>query len=166
MAFVSSLGPSRVNRLFRYTILISSASAIGPLLASFIVQYSRGGWVDYVWVCAALAGANTAAIYLLYPESNFNRPEESPHPISTPGMHLAKVETEKGETVRTEAMSRHCVSVVEKPWMSIWKTVISVDRDVNMLEVFVRPIIMLFRPSVLLAVFIYGTSLASQIIMM
>lgn len=81
-------------------------------------------------------------------------------------MQLAEDGTEKGEIVRTETVSWHRVSVVEKPWMSIWKTFITVDHDVKILDVFIRPIVMLFRPSVLLAVFIYGTSLASQIILM
>ncbi|KAF2496528.1 MFS transporter [Lophium mytilinum] len=143
-----------------YTILVSSATAIGPLVASFIVQYSRGGWVDYVWVCAALAGANTVAIYFLYPESNFNRPKEPLHRVSVTGEDADKV-----QVVKTETISRHRVSVVSKSWFSIWTSVFTINREINILEVALRPLKMLLRPSVLLATFIYGTSLASQIIL-
>ncbi|KAF2801514.1 MFS transporter [Mytilinidion resinicola] len=172
--FVSAAGesivPSIVSDIFflhehaammsGYTILVSSSTAIGPLIASFIVQYSRGGWVDYVWVCAALAGVNTVGIYFLYPESNFNRPEESLHHVS-----VTSGDDEKVQVVRTETISRHRVSVVPKPWLSIWTSVFTIDPEINILKVAFRPLKMLLRPSVLLATFIYGTSLASQIIL-
>ncbi|KAH7357401.1 putative MFS transporter [Pyrenochaeta sp. MPI-SDFR-AT-0127] len=155
----------RAAMMSAYTILASSATAIGPLLASFIIEYSRGGWVDYAWVCAALAGANTVAIYLLYPESNFNRVEVPMHEISTLEIQLRDNDAAKGITLRTETMSEHQVSVVEKPWTSIWTAFVTVDEHAKILEVFIRPLMMLFKPSVFLAVYIYGTSLAAQIIL-
>ena len=68
-------------QVISYTILVSSATSISPLLASFIVENSHGGWVDYMCVCTALAGANTPAIYLVYPESNFGRPADAVHQV-------------------------------------------------------------------------------------
>jgi hypothetical protein len=151
----------------RYTLLIAGATAVGPLVASFIVQYSRGGWVDYMWVCAALAGANTLAIFLFYPESNFNRPEE-PRPTNVEPADQDSVgsDIQKTETVRTETTSHYRVSVVPKSWLSIWSSFITVDHTVNGFQVWWRPLTMFTKPCVLLAVFIYGTSLAAQIILM
>jgi hypothetical protein len=114
-----------------------------------------------MWVCAALAGANTLAIYLLYPESTFKRPEHHPPPASP-----AESGSEKPEMARVETISQHRVSVVHKPWRSIWKTLFSFNDEVKVTELFFRPLAMLLKPAVMLAVFIYGTSLASQVILM
>tara|TARA_R110002003_G_scaffold502_11_gene20124 strand:- start:10033 stop:10479 length:447 start_codon:yes stop_codon:yes gene_type:complete len=148
--------------------MISSATAIGPLLASFIIEYSSGGWRDYIWVCAALAGANLVAIYLLYPESNFSRPEIHVHHVPLASTWSAEPEGGKRDMMQIEDASRHHVSVVKKPWRSIWKpsAIITINHEVSLLEVSILPIKLLLRPSVLLAVYIYGTSLASQVILM
>jgi hypothetical protein len=114
-----------------------------------------------MWVCAALAGANTLAIYLLYPESTFQRLEQQLQP-ATP----ADGDSEKQETARVETISSHRVRVVQVPWRLIWTTFFSIDHEVKVTELFLRPLAMLFKPAVMLAVFIYGTSLASQIILM
>jgi hypothetical protein len=114
-----------------------------------------------MWVCAALAGANTLAIYLLYPESTFQRSEQQLQP-ATP----ADGDSEKQETARVETLSSHRVRVVHVPWRSIWTTFFSIDHEVKVTELFLRPLAMLFKPAVMLAVFIYGTSLASQVILM
>jgi ABC-type microcin C transport system permease subunit YejE len=156
-----------LTTFIRYTLLIAGATAVGPLVASFIVQYSQGGWVDYMWVCAALAGANTLAIFLFYPESNFNRPEEL-HPINMEPAAQDSVgsDIQKTETVMAERISRYRVSIVPKSWLSIWSSFITVNHTVNGFQVWWRPLIMFSKPCVLLAVFIYGTSLAAQIILM
>lgn len=149
-----------------YTILIAGATAIGPLTASFIVQYSSGTWVDYMWVCVALAGINLVAIFLAYPESNFDR--LAPRTLhTTPELELSGNNSDKkSQVVRTETSLRQAVVTVRKPWTSIWKTFITADDDVNLFRTFAQPFIMLFKPGVLLVIFLYGTSLAAQIILM
>jgi hypothetical protein len=42
----------------------------------------------------------------------------------------------------------------------------SINHEVRVTELLYRPLAMLFKPAVMLAVFIYGTSLASQVILM
>lgn len=159
-----------------YTVLISGATAIGPLIASFIVQYSPGGWRDYIWVCAALAGANLFAIFFLYPESNFHRPETHQE-FSRPEVPVGRsqgndVESEKSQAGiednirRVDTLSRHRVDVVKKPWMSIWTTFITVDEKISLMSAFTGPLVMLAKPAVLLATFLYGIALASQVIIM
>ncbi|KAH7083974.1 MFS transporter [Paraphoma chrysanthemicola] len=157
----------RAAMMSGYTILISSATAIGPLVASYIIEYSPGGWRDYVWVCAALAGANFVAIYLCYPESNFNRPEIHVTQVPISIAASAHMENGKGDMTQIEDASRHYVSVVKKPWGSIWKAsaIITINEDASFLKLSMLPVKMLLRPSVLLAVYIYGTSLASQVIL-
>jgi hypothetical protein len=114
-----------------------------------------------MWVCAALAGANTLAIYLLYPESTFERPEQHLPPASS-----AASDPEKSAIRRVETTSWYRVSVVPKSWRSIWTPLFSIDHEVRVTELLFRPLVMLFKPAVMLAVFIYGTSLASQVILM
>lgn len=162
----SSFGESLANTDKRYTLLIASATAIGPLLASFITQYSPGSWRDYVWVCAALAGANALAIYLVYPESNYQREEVTPNHISLLTERYTEHSSESGDMVRMNTNSWHYVKVVKKPWAKIWSSFIIVDHNVNLLVAFWRPVQMLLRPAVLFAIFVYGTHLAAQIILM
>jgi hypothetical protein len=114
-----------------------------------------------MWVCAALAGANTLAIYLLYPESTFERPEHHLPPAGS-----ATSDSEKPAIRRVETNHWHGVSVVPKSWRSIWTSLSSINHEVRVTELFFRPLAMLFKPAVMLAVFIYGTSLASQVILM
>ncbi|KAJ8118507.1 hypothetical protein OPT61_g524 [Boeremia exigua] len=155
----------RATMMSGYTILIASATAIGPLVASFIVQYSSGTWVDYMWVCAALAGVNMVAIFFAYPESNFRRHESgSQHVAEMLASPQGRSDKDR-EVLRTEDVSRQTACVVRRPWTSIWKTCFTVDPSITLLEAFLQPLIILFKPSVLLAVYLYGTSLASQIIL-
>lgn len=130
------------------------------------MQYSSGGWVNYVWVCAALAGANLVAIYLFYPESNFIRPEPPSRAIEPSSPDGKDSLAEKATDVRTETISPHHVRVVTKPWLSIWTSLITVNHDAAFFEICLRPLQLLLKPSVLLAVFVYGTSLAAQVILM
>lgn len=130
------------------------------------MQYSPGNWVDYMWVCAALAGANLVAIYLLYPESNFVRSDVPPHTIRSDSHPRGDPEAEKVTTVRTETINRHYIKIVHRPWLSIWASIVTINHDTGLLEIFLRPLKMIVSPSILFAIFVYGTSLAAQIILM
>lgn len=150
----------------RYTLLIASATAIGPLIASFITQYSPGSWRDYVWVCAALAGANALAIYLVYPESNYDRGGVPTNHISELGAQRIEEAGGGMEIVPTNHVRCHHVDEVKKPWRTTLTSIITVNHNVHLLSVFWRPVLMLLRPAVLFAIFVYGTHLAAQIILM
>lgn len=146
----------------RYTILTSSATAIGPLIAAIILQYTTGNWRAYIWVCAALAGSNMLAIFVQYPESNFYRPIQHTQPEVTP----VKEGDEKEWVTRVDTISHHRVNVVPQPYTTIWTNFCTINHDTNTRELLSRPLKMLAKPAVLLAVYIYGTSLASQVILM
>lgn len=150
----------------RYTIFITTGSAIGPLIASLIVQYSTGTWRTYVWTCAALAGFNTIFLFLCFPESNFDRSEEQDTidievPVPRDGadksssMHIERSPTEE-----------RSLDVVPKPWTEIWRTLVTVDSRINFWRSLLRPFILIACPDILLTVFVYGTTLAAQIILM
>ncbi|KAJ5037142.1 hypothetical protein J3E74DRAFT_431473 [Bipolaris maydis] len=141
------------------------ATAIGPLVAAFIVQYSPGSWVDYVWVCAALAGANLVAIYLPCPESNFVRPGALSRSIQPDSHRGRDPEVEKETIFRTETTNRHYIDIVPKPWLSIWANIVTINHDTGFIAIFLRPLKMLLSPSVMFSIFVYGTSLAAQIIL-
>lgn len=170
------------SHYFSYTILVSGATAIGPLCASFIVQYSPGGWIDYIWVCMALAGANCVGVFLFYPESNFRRPPDNSMPAGLESVlyasELSKPRDEQhGDTQasdqvgagyaheHTSSQPNSTVLVVPKSLRSIWTTFFTMDHSASLLRAFVQPLLMLLQPPVLLAILVYGTSLASQIIL-
>jgi MFS family permease len=148
---------------------VSSATAFGPLLASFIVEYSPGTWRDYVWVCVGLTGFNVLALFILYPESNYKRPAY----ITTTTMMSDESGTNLHEgnkpvSLRTEDFNEDSdhVKAVQKPWKDIWCSFALIDHSTSFLLTTCRPLIMLGCPDVLLAVYVYGTALAAQVILM
>ncbi|KAI6307253.1 hypothetical protein MCOR29_009758 [Pyricularia oryzae] len=60
-----------------FTIFIAGASAVGPLVASVVFQYSPPprNWVDSMWICAALAAFNVFLLIVTLPESGYHREE-------------------------------------------------------------------------------------------
>lgn len=136
-----------------------------------MIQYSPGGWVDYVWVCAALAGCNLVLLYLLYPESNFDRPElpaqdTLPLPAAPGADDLERKPTVFAVEDHNRLERVDTVSVVDKPLTSVWTSFITVDHSVSFFRIVLHPLILLLCPDVLYAIFVYGTALASQIILM
>lgn len=163
----------------RYVVLISSATALGPLIASYMVQYSPGTWRDFIWLSAALAGFNLILLILFYPESNFRRP-----PLPTGFGHYSEESqkaangygNENSEEKSTESRVEHSSSIVDAndvqhvkyikvPWHSIWFSFIKVDHSVNLLKAFLHPLVFLVYPPVVWAIFVYGAALSSQVIL-
>jgi MFS family permease len=148
---------------------VSSATAFGPLLASFIVEYSPGTWRDYVWVCVGLAGFNVLALFIFYPESNYKRPAHTTTSITMSDESRANLhEGNKPESLRTEDINEDSdnVKAVRKQWKDIWCSFATIDHSTSFLRTTCRPLIMLGCPDVLLAVYVYGTALAAQVILM
>lgn len=162
-------------------VLTASATALGPLIAGYVVQYSVGTWRDYIWVSAALAGFNLVVVILFYPESNFHRPHVAveSHSEVTDKEHTVSSIFEKTEGTSShldsaggENVSSHMahgvqhVDHIKVPWTSIWFSFLRVDSEVSLMTVAVRPLIALIHPAVVWGVFVYGASLAAQVILM
>lgn len=132
-----------------------------------MVQYSPGTWRDFVWLSAAIAGLNLVLLILFYPESNFHRPHDEP---STQARNSSESDAEKGTTehIRERETSHGVQHIdhVQVPWTSIWFSFFTVDKTVNIFKTAVKPLAFLAIPNVLWAVFVYGTALSAQIIMM
>lgn len=148
-------------------MLITSSTAIGPLIASFVVQYSSNTWRTFIWACAALAGANVVAVFLFFPESNFQRPVDA-IPGERTVIQTEPHTVEKGNAEHLEDIVEGVwdVDVVPKPFTTIWRTGVTTNPSVNLLKVALRPFIMVCCPDVILAVFMYGTALAAQVTLM
>lgn len=132
-----------------------------------MVQYSPGTWRDFVWLSAAIAGLNLVLLILFYPESNFHRPHDE---SSTQARNSSEGDAEKGTTehIRERETSHGVQHIdhVQVPWTSIWFSFFTVDKTVNIFKTAVKPLAFLAIPNVLWAVFVYGTALSAQIIMM
>ncbi|KAJ5753290.1 Major facilitator superfamily domain general substrate transporter [Penicillium odoratum] len=74
-----SLLNERATMMSIYVILISGGTAIGPLIAGFMVQSTAQTWRSYFWLCVSLAPTNLAFLFFIYPESNFSRPDFEYH---------------------------------------------------------------------------------------
>lgn len=158
---------------FRYVILISSGSAVGPLVGGFIVQGGPGKWRDFVWLCAALAGIDLLGIFFLYPESSFTRPPVPATSLSNTNDAGHKSADEAVGTCEvienhshTDQKTHHYSWVIELSYPRVWTPFYRVNPLVNLTKAFILPILFLLSVPVVWTVFLYGGSLASQIIMM
>ena len=157
----------------RYVILISSGSAVGPLIAGFMIENTPETWRDFVWLCAALAGFNLLTIFFLYPESSYNRPP-LPTPRSPSQEGAPSINKDEGEATceKLEDASRPIHSTYNEDWVvkvsypRVWRSFFQSNHRVNLLKAFAVPFVFLLSAPVLWTVFVYGCSLASQIIMM
>jgi hypothetical protein len=138
-----------------------------------MVQYSPGGYVDYIWLSAALSGVNLALLFFFYPESNFHRADDLHTPPALPRSTSSEskpavLDAEKAS--ESPSALQHTSSatgyVVKKSLVSIWASFVTVDHSVSFLKVCLRPLILLLCPDVLFATLLYGIALASQLILM
>lgn len=144
----------------------AGATAIGPLIAGFVVADAPQTWRDFSWVCAALAGFNLVLIFFVYPESTYYR-----HPDQSTAMALHNMEKIDGKDTHIESLyhlpqgTQH-VDHIEFDWKSFWCGPPRYDHCVSFWQAFYRPFTALLYLDVLWAVFVYGTALAAQIILM
>ncbi|TLS29317.1 hypothetical protein PpBr36_00008 [Pyricularia pennisetigena] len=162
----------RAGMMSFFTILIAGASAVGPLVAAFIVQYSPGTWVDYMWVCVALAAFNVVLLVFTLPESSYSREEaEAIQGVEIRDVHVAEPGSKAGSSdaekpVTSEAQEDENTLVVDKPWSSIWPTFFTINKSTGSFHhICLRQLTHVLYPDVLFTIFVYGSSLASQIIL-
>ena len=138
-----------------------------------MVQYSPGGYVDYIWLSAALSGVNLALLFFFYPESNFHRADDlqTPPPLPRSASSESKPAAMDCENPNESPSGLQDTNsktnyVVNKSLVSVWASFITVDRSVSFFRVCLRPLVLLLCPDVLFATLLYGVALASQLILM
>ncbi|OQD66480.1 hypothetical protein PENPOL_c004G00574 [Penicillium polonicum] len=156
----------RATMMSIYVILISGGTAIGPLIAGYMVQYTAQTWRSYFWLCTGLAAANLALLFFICPESNFRRPDfehDSQIEIEPVGDEEAAEKSNSGfvENVSTDNLGYTIHLLPFKERLSL----IRYDTSISFLKTFVGPLRLLRYPSVLWAIYAYGCSLSPQIIM-
>lgn len=152
-------------------ILTSSATAIGPIIAGFVIANTADTWRNFSWVCAALAGLNLVLIFLAYPESTYHRTADQIVAANLQSVENTSEDKLGHAASHVESLSdipqgiQH-VQHVEIKWRQVWFGPPRYDSGISFLKALLRPFASLLYPRVLWAVFVYGASLASQIILM
>ncbi|KAL2844129.1 major facilitator superfamily domain-containing protein [Aspergillus pseudoustus] len=148
-----------------YATLIAGGSAVGPLVAGFMVEYTQDTWRSFVWFCFALAMFNLVLLIFLAPESNFERPEPS-----TPTQQLqAYPDRKEDDTVFVENAASMATGErdfsIRTP--ALWEILqpIHYDKEVNFFTALISPLKLLVYPSLLWGIFVYAICLSPQIIM-
>jgi len=156
---------------------VSSSTALGPLVASFVIADTVNTWRNFSWLCAGIAGLNLILMFLLYPESSFARPpihQPAPQPAEKADVEEAQPSSVGKQNIQPAHVEsqedishgvQH-VNHVQVPWTSIWFSSFRYNKSVGFLSILLRPTAFMVYPAVLWAVFMYGTSLASQVILM
>ncbi|KAH7039586.1 MFS transporter [Microdochium trichocladiopsis] len=164
----------RATMMAVYVVMTSGATAVGPLVASFMVGYLPGTWVDFSWLCMALAFFCFLCMFFFYPESNFIRLRETQ--IQARRIHDAPHD----EAAKDETTSNHQETSAEKPteqgvqhldhididWPKVWTSLVHYDNSLKLSIAILRPIAFVALPPVLWAILIYGSALAAQIILL
>ncbi|KAF7128501.1 hypothetical protein CNMCM5793_003289 [Aspergillus hiratsukae] len=143
-----------------YVILISSGSAIGPLVNSLMVQYLPSSWRAFLWLCFALAVADIGLMLFLCPESNFRRPEWDVTAIGPEA-----TETKAAQEVFFEHAPPEEVYTVHKPSLADIIMPVRLDRELKFFWAMVAPLRLLTRPAVIWVILLYGCALSPQIIL-
>ncbi|KAJ5133073.1 Major facilitator superfamily domain general substrate transporter [Penicillium atrosanguineum] len=157
----------RATMMSIYVILISCGTAVGPLVAGFMVQYTAQTWRSYFWLCVGLAAANLVLLFFFCPESNFRRPDceldtqmELQHAIDDEEL-AGKLSSSFVENVSGGNLGYtiHLLPLKER------LNLVRYDTSISLLRTFVEPLRLLRHPSVLWTIYAYGCSLSPQIIM-
>ncbi|KAL3428645.1 major facilitator superfamily domain-containing protein [Aspergillus tetrazonus] len=143
-----------------YVILISSGSAIGPLVNSLMVQYLPSSWRAFMWLCFALAVADFGLMLFLCPESNFRRPE-----WDVTAIRPEATETKATQEVFFEHAPPEEVYTVHRPSFADIIVPVRLDRELKFFWALVAPLRLLTRPAVIWVILLYGCALSPQIIL-
>lgn len=135
-----------------------------------MVESSPGTWRDFVWVCAAIAGFDFVAIFLFYPESSFVRP-----PLPDSGSNRDENNTPKEELDSASNVAPHSehleseqgrIDVVAISLPKVWTSFIHYNPNISLPRAFALPFVFLGCLPVLWTILVYGSALASQVILM
>jgi MFS family permease len=159
----------------RYVIFTTGGTAVGPLIAGYMEQYT-GSWRNFVWLSAALAGFNALLLLATFPEPNFRRPTalQTLHTAEEEKGNVSHIEQGKDtkdivqdiESKPAALLGVQNVAVSNPSWKKILTTTTKVDVEVNLFKTLLHPVVFLTYPPVVWAIFIYGVALSPQIILM
>lgn len=151
-------------------------------MAGYMVQYA-GGWRNFIFLCAALAGFNAILMFFLMPESNFNRSlvdldVAEKHTVEAEQELKSKLEVYHGEQAQPIQLSHanaesgagtelfQVEALVSKKFSSFWFSPPQYNKDIHFSTTLIRPFALLSYPSVLWASFIFGGILAPNVPLM
>ncbi|KUL86056.1 hypothetical protein ZTR_06508 [Talaromyces verruculosus] len=150
-----------------YVVLISGGSAIGPLISGFMVSNTSDTWRSSVWLCFGMAILDLVLMFFFYPESNFDRPQESfDQSQALQEFHRsAKIENIQTEEFVEDSSSTPTAYTIRTPPMSEILRPVSYNSDLNFFLAMFEPLKLLAHPSVVWAIFTYGICLSPQVIL-
>lgn len=164
---IESIVPSTVTDMFflhhrgglvaAYGLTILGGNELGPFFSGFIVQNLGMGWA--FWIVAIFLGANLVCMFFFMPETKFTGPRPSILPKTD---SASDVPAEKNDRVSVEEQRS---PVAKRSWAGELKFWCRGDPDVNLLNAFVRPFILLAYPTVVWSCFVYGLALSWNVIL-
>jgi MFS family permease len=149
-------------------VLISGGSAIGPLISGFMVSNTSDTWRSSVWLCFGMAILDLVLMFFFYPESNFDRPQESfdQSQMLQEFHRSAKIENTQTEEFVEDSSSTPTAYTIRTPSMSEILWPVSYNSYLNFFLAMFEPLKLLAHPSVVWAIFTYGICLSPQVILM
>ncbi|KAL3439839.1 major facilitator superfamily domain-containing protein [Aspergillus insuetus] len=147
-----------------YVTLIAGGSAVGPLIAGFMVEYCADAWRSFVWLGFALGMFNALLMVFLFPESNFERPEPD-----SPPQQLQNYQENKEDAVFVENAAETApegdLYSVRTPSLREILQPIRYNKEASFFKELISPLKLLVYPSLVWAIFVYAICLSPQVIM-
>jgi MFS family permease len=152
-------------------VLISGGTAIGPLISGFMIANTSDTWRSSVWLCFGVAILDLILMFIFYPESNFDRPQESfdQSQILQETYRSAKNENTQSEEFVEDSSPippMETTYTIRTPLISEILQPVSYNSDLNFFMAMFEPLKLLAHPSVVWAIFTYAISLSPQVILM
>jgi hypothetical protein len=136
-----------------------------------MVANTSDTWRSSVWLCFGVAVFDLLLIFFFYPESNFDRPQESfdqsqvlQESHTFPKNENAQSEEFVEDSSTTPPM-RTTHTICTPPISEILRPV-SYNSDLNFVMATFEPLKLLAHPSVVWAIFTYAICLSPQVILM
>ncbi|KAI1840752.1 hypothetical protein JX266_013026 [Neoarthrinium moseri] len=162
----------RATMMSIYVLLISGSTAVGPMIASFMIGRLPDTWRDFTWLCFGLSLLSFVLIFLLYPESSYQRPQ-APGPtddIVLRDNNASKSDEEGGfghssiqDIMPPSEQSGGGLEIVNISWLKTWSSFISYNPSISLATAFLRPLALIALPAVVWSALVFGTALGAQV---
>ncbi|KAF1983884.1 MFS general substrate transporter [Aulographum hederae CBS 113979] len=157
----------RGTKMGIYMSFISGGNTIGPLICGAIVE--KTSWRVHKWHAFGLVFLNFLAVLFFVPETQYDRDVNKAMATAVDGASMKSSEAEEVAAEKTVSAAANEVphpdegqtnQIPKKTWMQEMRLWNGTAKDVNLLEMFLRPFPLIVYPAIMWAFLGYAVSLA------
>lgn len=162
----------RGEKIALYGLSVLGGNELGPLASAYIIQSLSMRWAFYI--VGIFIAFSVVTMFFFMPETAFNGPRPQIVPIIAEETNMVNesngklssehIEGDLNFPATTTQPEQESLAIRKRPYLSeLFQT--SVNRDVSLRKVFLRPIILIIYPTVFWSSLTYGMSLSWNVIL-